>query len=425
LPEDVDGDGVPNAGDNCVGIANPLQEDADGDGIGDVCDNCAAVANPGQADGDGDGVGEACDNCPSTANANQADEDGDGVGDLCDNCAKVANPDQADGDGNGTGDACQTEPPAEPACGDNIKNQESEECDGGLPVDCADANNYKGTKACNASCLFDACTVTEFCGDKIKNGNEACDSVFNCTDKCQFAVYAPVCGDGNIEAPETCDDKNTVSGDGCSSFCQIEQASAQCGNAIMENGEGCDDGNIVSGDGCSELCQTELAPIDAKWGDWSECDKSCGGGAQTRVCTAPLNGGKECNQVDGGNDTRACNEQACPHASGTSGQYMPGYGFNAVSGVKPQVAGASIDLDDIQTQIDGIRQKISDLAAQIGKTAKTVLGAATQVATGVCDTQLPQGGDYGDSWSMAGIYAKLRAEFCSPNPSQLPAKPKK
>ena len=32
----------------------------------------------------------------------------------------------------------------------------------------------------------------------------------------------PICGDHIIEPPETCDDGNTLDGDGCSSMCQIE-----------------------------------------------------------------------------------------------------------------------------------------------------------------------------------------------------------
>jgi len=66
--------------------------DSDGDGVPDALDNCPLVANSTQADGDGDGVGDACDNCPVTANASQADTDGDGVGDACDSCANIANP---------------------------------------------------------------------------------------------------------------------------------------------------------------------------------------------------------------------------------------------------------------------------------------------------------------------------------------------
>ena len=35
--------------------------DADGDGVPDAIDNCPTVANPSQADSDGDGIGDACD----------------------------------------------------------------------------------------------------------------------------------------------------------------------------------------------------------------------------------------------------------------------------------------------------------------------------------------------------------------------------
>lgn len=38
LPPDTDGDGVPDAQDNCPLVANANQADLDGDGIGDVCD---------------------------------------------------------------------------------------------------------------------------------------------------------------------------------------------------------------------------------------------------------------------------------------------------------------------------------------------------------------------------------------------------
>jgi Bacterial Ig-like domain/Thrombospondin type 3 repeat len=142
---DTDGDGVPNATDNCPTVANPAQTDTDGDGIGDACDpdidndgvanagdNCPSTSNPGQADLDGDGIGDACDpdidgdgvgnavdNCPSTSNADQADADGDGVGDACDpdidgdgvangsdNCPTNANLGQADADGDGLGNVC-------------------------------------------------------------------------------------------------------------------------------------------------------------------------------------------------------------------------------------------------------------------------------------------------------------------------------
>ncbi len=103
---DADGDGVPDARDNCRNRANPDQADTDGDRVGNACDNCRSQSNANQADGDGDGVGDACDNCRSQSNANQADGDGDRVGDVCDNCRSQSNADQADEDGDRVGDAC-------------------------------------------------------------------------------------------------------------------------------------------------------------------------------------------------------------------------------------------------------------------------------------------------------------------------------
>lgn len=86
LDQDLDGDNLPAACDNCPDATNGNQLDGDGDGAGDACDVCAALINPLQLDADADGVGNPCDICPFAYDPNQADGDGDGAGDACD-CA--------------------------------------------------------------------------------------------------------------------------------------------------------------------------------------------------------------------------------------------------------------------------------------------------------------------------------------------------
>ena len=72
------------------------------------------------------------------------------------------------------------------------------------------------------------------------------------------AQAVAVCGNGATEAPELCDDGNSVDGDGCDSNCTF----TGCGNTIVTAGEECDDGNTVPGDCCSAICLSENSPPD-------------------------------------------------------------------------------------------------------------------------------------------------------------------
>jgi hypothetical protein len=88
-------------------LAPPPAPDADGDGVPDASDNCPNVANADQADNDADGTGNACDATPDGV-VPDADTDGDGVDDSSDNCPTVKNPSQEDNDSDGFGRACDS-----------------------------------------------------------------------------------------------------------------------------------------------------------------------------------------------------------------------------------------------------------------------------------------------------------------------------
>ncbi|MHB1262460.1 MAG: CARDB domain-containing protein [Thermoplasmatota archaeon] len=105
--------------------------DSDGDGVPDANDDCPAANNPDQLDSDGDGQGNACDFSPyppgsscddgntSTANdtiqsdgatcLGQPDQDADGVADDDDNCVAEPNGEQSDLDSDGQGDSCDVD----------------------------------------------------------------------------------------------------------------------------------------------------------------------------------------------------------------------------------------------------------------------------------------------------------------------------
>jgi cysteine-rich repeat protein len=123
----------------------------------------------------------------------------------------------------------------------------------------------------------------EQCDDGNSRGGDGCtdcniDRRYFCeglpgeTSKCD---KLPVCGDGVREwkKGERCDDGNIINGDGCSSVCVVEPGyictnfTAEediccatltlCGNGQLEACERCDDGNLEDGDGCSSTCAVE------------------------------------------------------------------------------------------------------------------------------------------------------------------------
>ncbi|MCB9683106.1 MAG: hypothetical protein H6733_16700 [Alphaproteobacteria bacterium] len=207
--------------------------DSDNDGTADCIDQCpndGAKTAPGvcgcgtaDTDGDGDGTPDCNDACASDPAKTAPGVCGCGVADV-------------DSDGDATLD-CQDACPldgdktAPGVCGCGVADVDS---DGDATLDCQDAcpldgdktapgvcgcgvadddSDGDGTADCLDSCPADADkTDPGTCGCGTPDEDITGDGIADCT----------VCGDGAIEAPETCDDGGRDPGDGCDALCQTE-----------------------------------------------------------------------------------------------------------------------------------------------------------------------------------------------------------
>ncbi len=166
-------------------------------------------------------------------------------------------------------------------CGDEIvQGGLGEECDNG------DTNSDELADACRTNC------VNAFCGDGVVDpgNNEACDdgndnNADGCTNNCT------ICGDGNLDLGEECDDGDDNS-DEMPDACRTDCTNPSCGDGVVDPGnlESCDDGNLSDNDMCPTTC--ELA--------------TCGDGF---LCTevgcnvGPAGGAEACDEGAGNSDT--------------------------------------------------------------------------------------------------------------------------
>ncbi len=78
-----------------------------------------------------------------------------------------------------------------------------------------------------------------------------------------------MCGNGELDDEEECDDGNGKPADGCTGVCTVEpgyacdvpgdpcELAAECGDGLIEIGEQCDLGDVMPGDGCDDGCLVE------------------------------------------------------------------------------------------------------------------------------------------------------------------------
>ena len=224
---DDDNDGYSNAGDAFPNDANEWM-DSDGDGVGD---NADAFPNNGfeQYDSDGDGVGDNADAFPNDASETH-DTDGDGVGDNADAFPLNAF-EQLDSDGDGVGDntdafpndASETHDTDGDGVGDNsdaFPNDASEtmDSDGDGVGDNADQciDTEPGAVVDATGCIV----VTDSDGDGVADANDQCPNEnASAADENGDGCLDDDDGDGVLNDDDDCpftDLEETVDAEGCS-----------------------------------------------------------------------------------------------------------------------------------------------------------------------------------------------------------------
>ena len=337
---DKDGDGVPDAEDNCPYVPNQQQEDFDQDDSGNACDvdddndddpdwsDCQPLDADihKQAPEVCDGVDNDCDTVvDEDLQGEPACDDGiDCTIDVClglDGCDAVANDDLCPTDGDCTKGICVLQ------VGCNVENvDDGVPCGSGTPKHCQDGqcvcapqceSGFCGDDGCSGLCQCPKgyeCSMEEcmpICDDKFCVEGETC---ITCAIDCG---PCPICGDGECNGDEDCQSCPGECGQCCGDgACKPEHdescdtCAGDCGACPAE----CSDGECNG----TETCET--CPLDC-----GECEPECLNGVceEGENCTTCL----DCSECCGDGECLAdenCNSCPldCPDCCG-DGQCLP------------------------------------------------------------------------------------------------------
>ena len=99
------------------------------------------------------------------------------------------------------------------------------------------------------------------CGDGVVQAGETCDDGNNRGfDGCGPTCQVEFCGDGIAQLDEECDDGDAMVA-GAPDVCRPGCVAPRCGDTIVDAFEACDDGNNVDGDGCAADCSVRTCRL--------------------------------------------------------------------------------------------------------------------------------------------------------------------
>ena len=269
---DSDGDGV---GNNADAFPNDATEttDSDGDGVGDNAD--AFPQNAFETlDSDGDGVGDNSDEFPNDATETK-DTDGDGVGDNADMFPMNAF-EQFDSDGDGVGDNTDAFPNDATESADSDGDGVGDNADA-FPNDATETVDSDGDGVGDNADAFpnDGNRSADSDGDGVDDTIDDCPntSATDVVDETGCVVQIDSDGDGVEDVYDQCPDVNAseldLNGDGC-----LDDAD---GDGILDSVDECpetESGQSVSEVGCSDA---QLMELDTDGDGVSDLDDACPG----------------------------------------------------------------------------------------------------------------------------------------------------
>ena len=290
---DSDGDGV---GDNADAFPNDASEtlDSDGDGVGDNADVFPNNVFE-QYDSDGDGVGDNADAFPNDPSETH-DTDGDGLGDNADAFPLNAF-EQLDSDGDGVGDnsdvfpndASETQATDGDGVGDNAD---------AFPNDASETMDSDGDGVGDNTDVFpnDANETGDGDGDGVGDNEDQClDSEAGAVvDENGCLITTDSDGDGVVDADDQCPSENASSADEDGDGCLDDED----GDGVLNDDDDCpltDPEETVNADGCSE---GQLSVLDDDNDGVSNLNDLCPGTAanvsvDTTGCAVTDAGGDE------------------------------------------------------------------------------------------------------------------------------------